>query len=236
MSFSLILAFHICAGTIGLLSGAVAMSFRKGSRRHGLAGNVFVVSMLSMAASGAYVGFMKHQMVNFMVGILTFYLVTTAWLTGSRRDAETGIFDWLGLVVALAVGSGFLIYGVETASSPTRLKDGVPAPVYFIFGFVALLAAAGDVRMLMRGGVFGAHRIARHLWRMCVPLLIAANALFLGQSRHFPELLRKTNVLVLPSLVILILLIFWLFRVRFTNAYKRTSSVLRNVNVHSLRN
>jgi len=30
-----------------------------------------------------------------------------------------------------------------------------------------LLAAAGDIRMLVRGGVFGAKRIVRHLWRMC---------------------------------------------------------------------
>jgi hypothetical protein len=31
------IVFHICAGTIALVSGAVAMSLQKGSRRHGLA-------------------------------------------------------------------------------------------------------------------------------------------------------------------------------------------------------
>jgi hypothetical protein len=36
-----------------------------------------------------------------------------------------------------------------------------------------LLAAAGDLRMLLRGGLFGAQRIARHLWRMCFGLFIA---------------------------------------------------------------
>ncbi len=40
-----ILVFHICAGISGLLSGAVAMSFRKGSRGHRVAGNVFVISV-----------------------------------------------------------------------------------------------------------------------------------------------------------------------------------------------
>jgi hypothetical protein len=38
--FSPILRFHVFAGTSGLLSGAVAVSFRKGSRQHGLAGKV----------------------------------------------------------------------------------------------------------------------------------------------------------------------------------------------------
>jgi hypothetical protein len=33
----------------------------------------------------------------------------------------------------------------------------------FFMGSIMLLAGAGDVRMLVRGGVFGAKRIARHL-------------------------------------------------------------------------
>jgi hypothetical protein len=60
--------------------------------------------------------------------------------------------------------------------------------MYFIFGFVALLSVAGDVRILERGGVFGAHRIARHLWRICLSLLIAANSLFLGRAKVFPRI------------------------------------------------
>jgi hypothetical protein len=61
MSLWPLVVFHSCAGTVALLSGAVAMSFRKGSRRHGLAGNVFVISMMGLAASGATVGFIKFN-------------------------------------------------------------------------------------------------------------------------------------------------------------------------------
>jgi len=46
-----ILLGHICAGTLGLLSGTAAISFRKGSRRHALAGKIFVASMLTMAVA-----------------------------------------------------------------------------------------------------------------------------------------------------------------------------------------
>jgi hypothetical protein len=41
-----LLALHISAGSIGLLSGAAAVSFRKISDRYRAAGNVFVVSLL----------------------------------------------------------------------------------------------------------------------------------------------------------------------------------------------
>jgi len=46
MSVSPMLVFHISCGVIGLLSGAVAMIFRKGSRGHVLSGRVFVVAMV----------------------------------------------------------------------------------------------------------------------------------------------------------------------------------------------
>jgi hypothetical protein len=42
MQYSPMLVSHICSGTVGCLSGFVAAFLRKGSRRHGLAGNVFV--------------------------------------------------------------------------------------------------------------------------------------------------------------------------------------------------
>ena len=58
MQLSPVLVLHICGRTLGMLSGAVAVSFRKGSRRHGLAGRVFVTSMLIMSAAGVYMAFM----------------------------------------------------------------------------------------------------------------------------------------------------------------------------------
>jgi hypothetical protein len=103
-------------------------------------------------------------------------------------------------------------------------------------GSVMLLAVAGDVRMLARGGVFGAQRIARHLWRMCFGLFIAAGSFFLGPSnrplrllsavglgQHLSPALFSTSLYIILSILPLILLIFWLVRVRFTNAYKGMS-------------
>src|SRR5580658_5161728 len=94
MSHSPMLLLHIVAGTLGMLSGFVAVFLLKGSRRHGLAGNVFVVAMLILSASGAYMAFVKSQPGNVLGGTLTFYLVATAWLAARRQKIETGILDW----------------------------------------------------------------------------------------------------------------------------------------------
>ena len=223
MRFSPILLLHICAGTIGCLSGFAAVSFRKGSRRHGLAGSVFVISMLSLAASGVYMALMKSQPGNILGGTLTFYLVATGWTTAKRRDTDgaTGIFDWGALLLASAVAAVDLTYGLEAAISQTGSKYGYPPGPYFFLGSVALIAATGDVRMLVRRGVSGTQRIARHLWRMCFAFFIAAASIFLARQQLFPALLRKTGALFLLSFLPLILMIFWLVRVRFRNAYQR---------------
>lgn len=222
MQFSPILAFHILNGAAGFLSGALAVSFRKGSPRHALAGKVFVISMLSMSASGVYMALMKNQPGNVLGGALTFYLVATAWMTARRRDEKTGIFDWGALLVALAVGAVTVTFGIEAQNSPTGLKYGYEAGNYYFLGSVALLGAAGDVRMLVRAGISGTRRIARHLWRRCFALFIAAASIFLARAQLFPALLRSTGALFLLSFLPLVLMIFWLVRVRITKAYRKT--------------
>jgi hypothetical protein len=164
---------------------------------------------------------MKPNMGNVFGGVLTFYLVTTGWLTVRQKEGQTGLFEIALLLVALVHGASCLIFGWEAASSPTGLKAGYPAVRYFVFGSVALFCATWDFRMLIRGGVSGAQRIARHLGRMWLALLIAALSFFLGQQQVFPEALRKTHLLNVPMVVITVLMIFWLIRVRFTNTYKK---------------
>ena len=147
MNLSPVLFFHICAGTLGLVSGAAALSFRKGSRWHVLAGKIFVLSMLAMAAAAVYLAFTRHQPNNVGGGVFTFYLILTAWLTARRSDGETSQLDWAALLIPSLLGILTCFTGVEKIRSPEPPKDGVPAGMHFFMGLVMLLAAAGDVRM-----------------------------------------------------------------------------------------
>ena len=219
---SVILPLHIISGTLGMLSGFVAVFLRKGSRLHARAGNVFVLSMLCLSASGAFLAVMKSQPGNILGGTLTFYLVATAWLTARRSEGAPGIFDWSAFLVVLAVGIIEVTYGLEAVASPTGLKYEYPPGPYFFMGSVALLAATGDIRMLVRRGISGTQRIARHLWRMCFALFVAAASIFLARQHLFPAFMRKSGALVFLSVLPLLLLIFWMVRVRFANVWQRT--------------
>jgi hypothetical protein len=75
--------------------------------------------------------------------------------------------------------------------------------------------------MVRRGGLSGHQRIARHLWRMCAALVIAAFSFFIGQQKVMPEFVRGSPLLFGPPLAVLALMIFWLVYVRRSPRFSR---------------
>ena len=202
---------HIIGGLISLTSGAVALSAPKGGNLHRKSGIIFVYAMLVMSTSGAVMAVLMPERISVIAGLLTFYLVVTALLTVRPRHRR---FDWIG---AGAMVFAFMVAVLSILFSMQSLNDanGI-APIGFIFGAVALLAAFGDTRLLIARSIPWAQRIARHLWRMCLALWIATASFFLGQSDEFPEALRIMPLLCTPVLLVLLLMFYWLARVLFT--------------------
>ena len=207
--FSAFLILHVCGAMIALIAGTLAMIFRKGSGRHGAAGVVFFIAMVCMSSSAVLLAlFHKPNRLNLVAGMLTFYLVTTAWVAAKRRSGKPGTFDVIAVLIVLVAGiAGW------TGGTGGR-----------IFGSIALLFAVADVRTFLRGGVDATKRIARHLWRMCLAFLIAALSFYPGQARLFPKAWRDTNLLILPVLVLAGATIFWLVRVRRRSVTRSSSS------------
>ena len=206
---------HVMAGVVGLSAGALALAARKGERLHRRAGTVFFVAMLTMSALGAWLAVVAPSRLSVFAGLFTFYLVATAWVTVRRREGSAGVFEVGALAAALVVVSGFAIVGWIAAHSPRGRLDGLPWQPAIVFGGVALLAAVTDLRVILLGGLHGAPRIARHLWRMCAALFIASTSLFLGQQQVFPAALRHSPILTLLAVAPLVAMTFWLIRVRF---------------------
>jgi hypothetical protein len=106
----------------------------------------------------------------------------------------------------------------------------------FILGTIFLLFAMADVRVLLRGGVTGAQRLVRHLWRMCIGLFAASGSFFLGRSsteplkssglraKIFTDAIQATHIPAIPVLLILVVMVYWIARVKRTKTYKRIPS------------
>lgn len=215
------LLVHIVAGGIGIVSGYLAVFAAKGGPLHRRAGIVFVSSMTVMAAMGAGMAAASAELGNVMAGVLTAYLVVTALTTVRPSSAASRRLETGGMLVALATAVAALTIGVRSLAA-----EGMsPNFIFVVFGVVALLSALGDARMLRAGGLRGPRRLARHLWRMCYALFVAAGSFFLGQADEFPERLRVWPVLATLSFLPLLLMVYWLWRVRRRPAFRGAAVV-----------
>lgn len=208
------LAIHIGAGVVALVCGYVALYVAKGAPLHRKVGIVFVYAMLIMSVLGIAVsaGRGVAPTLNIPVGILTAYLVVTALTTVHPLAAER----WVN-VGALLAAAGLcltnLAFGVQAARGGNN--DGMPPFLFFMFGAVALMATVGDLRVLRFGALRGPARIARHLWRMCFALFLAALSFFIGQgAKVLPAALQSPALRALPVVGVLVIMFYWLWRVR----------------------
>lgn len=205
-----ILPIHIAAGGLALILGAVALSVKKGGVIHRHSGLLFVYAMLVMGIGAAFLG-------NVGGGLMAVYFVLTALTAVRPVSPWTRAID----IAALILVSGFvflnILGGLKALNSPRGVLDGVPFPMFFFLATIMLLAAAGDVRIMRSGIPRGGPRLARHLWRMCFALFIAAGSFFSIRervARILPEPLTTVPMRMLPILLIFGAMFYWLWRVR----------------------
>lgn len=226
----MLLPIHIAAGGLAIVLGAVALGVKKGGTIHRRSGLLFVYAMLVMGFSASILGFLKSPTdPNVFTGLMTAYFVGTA-LTAVRPPSPwTRTINGVALTVVAALALGTLVSGIKAFNSPGLSPGGVPfrtiGVMSFVLATVMILAAAGDVRILRFGLPRGGKRLARHLWRMCFALFIAAGSFFSIRERVakiLPEPFTAGPMRALPILLLFGAMFYWLWRVRS----RRTPPVL----------
>jgi uncharacterized membrane protein len=220
------LVVHVSAGACGLVTGFLALSVAKGSSLHRRSGLLFVYVMVVMALTGAVIaavelaqGIRKPALdTTVFMGTFTAYLVVTA-LTAVRPPGKwSRRLDLIGVPLVFAVGIGLITLGVRALTIAASRQASMITYVEFIFGSVALLAAASDIRILRSAPLTGTKRMARHLWRMNFALLIAAFSFFPRLAKFIPKSLGP--LWAVPIFVVLGAMIYWLWRVRFRKSLR----------------
>ena len=209
------LAFHFAAGLASIIAGVVALAAAKGGRLHKQSGMVFTWGMIILGLSAAAIGTYEKVPSQVFAGLLVVYLVFTAMTTvkplpGIGRRVDTAL-----MIIAFAYAAASLYGGMNEWLNPDVKVVGRPRAVPpLVIGSVILLAAIGDLRALRAGGLRGAQRLARHLWRMCFSLFIATGSFFLGQMKFIPESVRNVPVLLVLAFAPIVFLFYWMWRVR----------------------
>ena len=217
-----LLPIHIAAGGLAIVLGAVALLARKGGTVHRRAGLLFVYAMLVMGATASIIGFrISLTDPNIGTGFLTAYFVVTALMTVRPASSWTRRINVAALTVVVGLALATIVGGVKNVNDPGLSTGGVPFRTIGVMSFflatVMILAAAGDVRILRFGLPRGAPRLARHLWRMCFALFIAAGSFFSIRervARILPEPFTTGPMRALPILLLFGAMFYWLWRVR----------------------
>ena len=211
----LVLVFHVAMGVVALVAGYIAIVARKGGTWHRRSGAVFVYTIIAMGltAVGIAVYEGKEDVVG---GALAAYLVFTAWttvkpLSGAGRGVNIAL-----MALAFLFAVGMYLDALTALGMPGNQLNGVPAGMSFFLGTIVLLAAIGDARVIRAGGIQGARRLARHLWRMCFGLFIASGSFVaqLVKMTFMPDWTQSLLVILVLSTAPLVVLLYWMWRVR----------------------
>jgi uncharacterized membrane protein len=210
----MLLPIHIAAGGLALVLGAVALLANKGGTVHRRSGLLFVYAMLVMGGTAAILG-------NVVGGLITIYFVMTALTTVRTVSSWTRGINVAALTFALGLALAAMVGGVKDVNNPGLSPGGVPFRTIGVMSFflatVLLLAAIGDVRVMRFGLPRGGPRLARHLWRMCFALFIAAGSFFSIRervARILPEPFTTGPMRALPILLLFGAMFYWLWRLR----------------------
>jgi uncharacterized membrane protein len=221
-----LLPIHIVAAGLALVSGAIALSVAKGRRLHRASGRLFAYAIFAMCGTAVVSAVVKGQTSNVMAGSMTAYLVFTGVATvrppspGSRRR------DIALMLFALALGLATFASGIVAVASPDGRVFGLPPFPFFLFGVLGVSGALGDFKTMRAGGLRGAPRLSRHLWRMCTALFITVASFFSIRARVaaiLPAPFTTPALRALPVVLVLVAMFYWLWNVRF-----RRSSITRH--------
>jgi hypothetical protein len=206
---------HVTLGTLAVSAGAIAIASRKGRKFHVGAGRMFVITMGLSSILGAILGALKYETlwITFHAGILGATLVASGVLAVRMR--APGAKKWFIVIAGVNAlnAVGLFMAGWCATTYPDGRLYAFAAEDYFFLCGMAAIASGGDLRMTFGAFISDRHRIAQHLLRMCTGFFIAAGSAFTGPGASaFPDAVRRSGVLSLPELTIIILMLFWLWK------------------------
>jgi hypothetical protein len=208
----LTLVTHFGAALLALAAGTIALAVVKGGRLHKQSGIVFTCAIIITGILASVLSAYEGKSV--VGGLFVCYLVFTAMTTVKTLARAGRGVDVALMIFPFGMAVLFLVQGVVVWQKPHHMLAGVPAGMILFLGTICLLAAIGDIRMILEGGLRGTRRLARHLWRMCFGLFVATGSFFIGQAKFIPAPIRVMPLLFALGIAPLVILLYWMWRVR----------------------
>ena len=157
----ILLVNHILAGTIALLSAAMAVLSEKGKKFHVLSGRTYFWSMVCIFLTAIPMSIISSNIFLFLIAIFSFYLAFSGMRFAKNRKGTTTRIDWIAVSLMILSGLGMWALGVIYF-----INDNSQYITLLVFGFISLALGYGDYGCDKNKVVTGKERIAKHLTNM----------------------------------------------------------------------
>ena len=204
MVYAVLLAVHIVAGSVALLTAAVALVTQKGGVKRVRAGRVYATSMTVVFLTAVPLAFLGSSVFLLLIAVFSFYLVFAGWRFARNYNGSPHIVDWAAVTAIALAGLGMLGYAVILARSGDSQWVTMA-----LFGGIALALGLADARFYRAANVRGARRIARHLTNVMAGTIATITAVVVVNVDTNPAWLGW----IMPTLLITPLIVWFNIRI-----------------------
>ena len=203
-----LLVLHIAAGSIALLTAALALATAKGGANHVRVGRVYAISMTVIFLTAVPLAMLGTDMFLLLIAVFSFYLVFAGWRFARNRRGHPRPVDWAAVVIMGLTGLGMWGYGAVLGT-----QGDSQWVTMVVFGTLAgaLALADGQFYRLMTGGRSraGKMRIQRHLSNMLAGTIATVTAVLVVNVDFNPVWVPW----ILPTVVMTPLITWWNIRI-----------------------
>ncbi len=200
---TILLAIHIGAGSLALLTALVAVVTAKGGRRHVISGRVYAIAMTVVFLTAVPLSLLGADLFLLLIAFFSFYLVFAGWRFARNRRGIPQAVDWAATAIMVSTGMGMGIY------AGTLFGGGDPQWVTMsLFAAIALALGVADALYHRLRRATGGRRIARHLTNMLAGTIATVTAVLVVNVATNPPWLAW----ILPTLVIAPVIVWWNIR------------------------
>ncbi len=204
MLTTVLLAIHISAGSLALLTAAVAVLTPKGEKWHILSGRVYAIAMALVFLTAVPLALLGASIFLLLIAFFSFYLVFAGWRFARNRRGAPHAIDWAATAILLTTGLGMGVYaGILAGSGDFQWVT------LTIFAGIALALGVADGLYHRLHRATGGRRISRHLTNMLAGTIATITAVLVVNVETNPPWIAW----ILPTVIITPFITWWNFRV-----------------------
>ncbi|NRB62291.1 MAG: hypothetical protein HRU40_04535 [Saprospiraceae bacterium] len=199
----LALYMHVISGGVALIAGTIAMTTRKGSQKHIIAGKFFYYSMWLVIVLVLYISILKNLSFLLHVGIFAFFQNHNGFRAVKNKTLQPNLFDWFILLVA-GINAVFMIYSLQ--------------PILIAFGGISVLLFYSQtktyLRILKQKEIPPLHWLTQHIGMMIGSFIATITAFLVvntGTLLPATAITMTTQLIVWlsPTIILVPLSIYW---------------------------